>query len=67
MLEHQDFLRKEMNKQEKDYVKLDIDKSKIVTRINTDNLEKKYHNLGNTTLDQIDISASVNKLKSMKK
>ena len=56
-----------MNKQEKDYVKLDIDKSKIVTRINTDNLEKKYHNLGNTTLDQIDISASVNKLKSMKK
>ena len=40
MLEYQGFLRKEMNKQEKDYVKLDIDKSKIVTRINTDNLEK---------------------------
>ena len=40
MLEHQGFSRKEMNKQEKDYVKLDIDKSKIVTRINTDNLEK---------------------------
>ena len=39
-MEHQGFSRKEMNKQEKDYVKLDIDKSKIVTRINTDNLEK---------------------------
>ena len=65
MLEHQGFLRKEMNKQEKDYMKLDIDKSKIVTRINTDNLEKKYHDLGNTTLGRID--TSVNKLKSMKK
>lgn len=61
------FSRKEMKKQEKDYVKLDIDESKIVTRINTDNLEKKYNNLGNTTLDQVDISESVNKLKSMKK
>lgn len=47
--------------------KIDIDDKKIVTKINTDNLEKKYHSLGDTKVAIDDISGSVNKLKNIKR
>jgi len=38
-----------------------------VTKIQTDNLEKKYDNIGNTQTTNENISQSVNKLKNLKK
>jgi uncharacterized protein YoxC len=46
--------------------KVSIDTTKIVTSINTDNLEKKYTNLGEVKQSTENISESVNKLKNMK-
>lgn len=44
-----------------------IDDKKIVTKINTDNLEKKYDSLGEKKESQENIGESVNKLKNLKK
>lgn len=44
-----------------------IDNKKIVTKINTDNLEKKYDSLGEKKESQENIGESVNKLKNLKK
>lgn len=46
--------------------KINIDETKIVTKIDTNNLEKKYDTLGNTILTNSDIGSSINKLKKMK-
>jgi hypothetical protein len=43
-----------------------IDTSKVVVAINTDNLEKKYDNLGDLKQTQDNIHESVNKLKNLK-
>lgn len=45
---------------------ISIDDTKFVTDINTNNLEKKYDKLGESTQTSDNISNSVNKLKSMK-
>ena len=44
-----------------------IDEGKIVTKIDTSNLEKKYDKLGDDKVSEENISSSINKLKSMKK
>jgi hypothetical protein len=53
------------NKEEK--TKIVIDDAKFVTEIKTDNLEKKYENLGEVKQSTEDISNSINKLKNMKR
>jgi hypothetical protein len=50
----------------KNIEKIEIDTSKIVTKIKTDDLEKKYTSLGETKSSQENIQSSVNKLKNMK-
>lgn len=45
---------------------IEIDNTKVVTKINTDNLEKKYSELGEIKNTSENISSSVNKLKNMK-
>jgi hypothetical protein len=54
------------NKEEKKK-KIVIDDAKFVTEIRTDNLEKKYENLGDVKESTEDISNSINKLKNMKR
>lgn len=44
-----------------------IDDKKIVTKINTDNLEKKYDSLGDKKESKENITESINKLKNLKK
>jgi hypothetical protein len=46
--------------------KIDIDTTKIVTKINTENLEKKYSDLGDIQTKADNIESSINKLKHMK-
>jgi hypothetical protein len=53
------------NKEEK--TKIVINDTKFVTEIKTDNLEKKYENLGEIKQSTEDISDSINKLKNMKR
>jgi len=43
-----------------------IDETKVVTNINTDNLVKKYEQLGDRTVSNDNISDSISKLKNMK-
>jgi hypothetical protein len=45
---------------------IQIDDKKVVTKINTDNLEKRYDELGETKNSSENISSSVSKLKNMK-
>lgn len=47
--------------------KIEIDSSKFVVDIKTDNLQKKFDNLGETKQSEENIQSSVNKLKNMKK
>jgi len=49
------------------YKKFDINEKKIVVDIKTEGMEKKYDNLGKVTQTEEDISASVNKLKNLRK
>jgi hypothetical protein len=49
-----------------DNQKITIDNSKVVTEIKTDNLEKKYDQLGTTVESNENISSAINKLKNMK-
>lgn len=44
-----------------------IDEGKIVTKIDTSNLEKKYDKLGDDKISEENILSSINKLKNMKK
>lgn len=46
---------------------IDIDDSTFVTKITTDNLEKKYDNLANESSTTEDINHSINKLKKLRK
>ncbi len=46
--------------------KIQIDDKKFVTDIKTDNLEKKYKDLGDIKTSNENISSSINKLKNMK-
>ena len=46
--------------------KIQIDDKKFVTDIKTDNLEKKYKDLGDIKKSSDNISSSINKLKNMK-
>lgn len=46
--------------------KIEIDTSKVVTKINTDGMEKKYNSLGETKLTTDNVQSSVNKLKNLK-
>jgi hypothetical protein len=43
-----------------------IDETKFVTRIDTDNLEKKYKDIGQTKESTENIESSISKLKSLK-
>lgn len=43
-----------------------IDETKVVTKIDTSNLEKKYESIGDTKQTQDNISSAINKLKNMK-
>lgn len=43
-----------------------IDEKKVVTNINTSDLEKKYSSLGDTTSSNENIAGSINKLKNLK-
>lgn len=62
------FLSKNKNiKEASQKVDIDIDERKIVTKINTDNLEKKYDSLAQTQVSQNDIGESINKLKNLKR
>ena len=45
---------------------ISIDDTKIVTKIDIGDLEKKYESLGETKSSQENIQSSVNKLKNMK-
>lgn len=45
---------------------INIDEKKIVTKISTDNLEKKYTSLGETKNTTDNLESSINKLKNMK-
>jgi hypothetical protein len=45
---------------------INIDESKVVSSIKTDNLEKKYTQLGDVKNSEENISNSVNKLKKLK-
>jgi hypothetical protein len=61
-----------LNKQKKSAKKsnnstISIDNTTHVTKIKTDNLEKKYDSMGNTQTTNENISESVNKLKNLKK
>jgi len=55
------------NNKEEIKKKIVIDDAKFVTEIRTDNLEKKYDNLGDVKESTEDISNSINKLKNMKR
>jgi len=46
---------------------IDIDTSKHVVKIDTNNLEKKYSSIGNKQTSNEDITSSINKLKGLKK
>lgn len=46
---------------------ISIDETKYVIDIKTDNLEKKYDNLGDTKQSKEHISSSIDKLKNLKK
>lgn len=45
---------------------ISIDDTKIVSKIKTDGLEKKYDSLGETQNTKENITSSINKLKNMK-
>jgi hypothetical protein len=54
----------EKNKTKNNIVK--IDETKYVSHISTEGLEKKYDNLGETTVSKNDTITSINKLKNLK-
>jgi predicted membrane protein len=58
--------RNKIDKKEKSPT-IDIDDSTFVTKITTDNLEKKYENLANESSTTEDINHSINKLKKLRK
>lgn len=45
---------------------IEIDDTKYISKISTDNLEKKYESLGDTKTTQNDTASSINKLKNLK-
>lgn len=51
---------------ESGFVPNNIDDTKFVVKIKTDQLQKKYDELGETKSSQEDITSSISKLKSMK-
>lgn len=53
-------------KQKNPLNQISIDETKVVTKIVTDNLEKKYENLAETKESNENISSAINKLKNMK-
>lgn len=60
------FFDKQKIDQKESSKKIDIDSSKVVIDIKTDNLEKKYDSLGDTKQSQEKISTAINKLKNMR-
>lgn len=46
---------------------IDIDESKVVVALDTNDLEKKYEKLGETKKSHENISGSIDKLKNLKK
>lgn len=46
---------------------IDINESKVVTKIKTDDLDRKYESLGDTKKTEDNIISSVGKLKGLKK
>ena len=60
------FFTKEKEQQGSVLNKIDIDTKRVVTDIKTNNLEKKYDQLGTTTQSNENISSAINKLKNMK-
>jgi hypothetical protein len=60
------FLKQQKNQPSQKQVDIDIDDKKVVVPIKTEDLEKKYHTLGETLNSTENITNSINKLKSMK-
>lgn len=55
------------NTKNKPVPKIDIDESKVVTKIQTNSFKKDFENLGNKTTTDDNISSSVSKLSQLKK
>lgn len=64
---HNSNLFKKSGTQQSIATKIDINESKVVTKIKTDNLDKKFNTLGEITKSSEDIVSSINKLKNLKK
>ena len=62
----QSFFDKQKTQDKEPTKKIDIDSSKIVIDIKTENLEKKYESLGDTKQSQDKISSAINKLKNIR-
>jgi hypothetical protein len=54
------------NKGQKKQNQLSIDDTKVVLKIDTGGMEKKFENIGKTKVAESDISSAINKLKNMK-
>jgi hypothetical protein len=60
------FAKNKSQEQDKNSKKIDIDSTKVVIDIKTDNLQKRYDNLGETKQSSEQISSAINKLKNMR-
>lgn len=56
-----------LNQTKQNATKVDIDETKVIPRIDTGSLSKKYDNLGETKMSDTNIGDSINKLKNLKK
>jgi len=62
----QSFFTKHKTQEQDSNKKIDIDSTKVVIDIKTDNMQKKYDNLGETKQSNEQISSAINKLKNMR-
>ena len=60
------FLKQQKSSKSQKHTNIDIDDKKVVVPIKTEDLEKKYDSLGETSKSQENITTSISKLKSMK-
>jgi formate dehydrogenase assembly factor FdhD len=60
------FNTKQQSKNDINKKSIEIDTTKVVLDIKTDNLEKKYNNIAESQITQTNIGSSINKLKNLK-
>lgn len=63
---HVSFLKKNKSAKSDMKTKISIDDTKVVTKIETSGMERKFDELGQKSTKQNTIKSSINKLKSMK-